>query len=288
MGRPVNPNVPEDGYVSQRQFNETGSIAAADFAVVGNQNNSKKLVLDPNSQPNGTTYTLKSPAISGDVTLTLPTASGTLVTTATESNSFSIIQPDVGTSPTADSSSDTLTLTSSDGSVIITGDSSTDTVDFVSNQGLKIATFRDQKAASTDGGTFTSGAWQVRDITNIDQGPVTTGVTLSSNQLTFPAGTYYLRAALPAFNIPNRHMARLYDTTGSVSVINGQSCSSEGSGPFTYAFLEGIFTLSVQSVLEVQHRCQTTVATIGYGRQSAGTLSAAYDIFTSGTIIRLA
>jgi hypothetical protein len=47
------------------------------------------------------------------------------------SNSFAIIQPDVGTSPTADSATDTLTLTSSDSSITITGNSTTDTVDFV-------------------------------------------------------------------------------------------------------------------------------------------------------------
>lgn len=46
-------------------------------------------------------------------------------------NSFSIIQPDVGTSPTADSSNDTLILTSSDNSITITGDSTTDTIDIV-------------------------------------------------------------------------------------------------------------------------------------------------------------
>ena len=46
-------------------------------------------------------------------------------------NSFSIIQPDAGTSPTADSATDTLILTSSDASITITGDSSTDTIDFV-------------------------------------------------------------------------------------------------------------------------------------------------------------
>jgi hypothetical protein len=46
------------------------------------------------------------------------------------SNSFTIIQPDAGTSPTADSATDTLTFTSSDGTVGIEGNSTTDTIDF--------------------------------------------------------------------------------------------------------------------------------------------------------------
>jgi len=45
-------------------------------------------------------------------------------------NSFSIIQPDFGTSPTADSPNDTLNLTSTDNSITITGDSTTDTINF--------------------------------------------------------------------------------------------------------------------------------------------------------------
>ena len=51
------------------------------------------------------------------------------------SNSFTIIQPDAGTSPTADSATDTLTFTSSDASIIITGDASTDTIDLTASGG---------------------------------------------------------------------------------------------------------------------------------------------------------
>lgn len=47
--------------------------------------------------------------------------------------SFSIIQPDAGTSPTADNTNDTLTITSSDASLTITGNSGTDTLNFVVN-----------------------------------------------------------------------------------------------------------------------------------------------------------
>lgn len=44
--------------------------------------------------------------------------------------SFSIIQPDSGTTPVAQSPNETLTLTSSDGSIVIEGDFATDTLDF--------------------------------------------------------------------------------------------------------------------------------------------------------------
>lgn len=51
-------------------------------------------------------------------------------------NSFSIIQPDLGTSPVANSPNDTLILTSSDNSVTITGDSTTDTIDITTGGGV--------------------------------------------------------------------------------------------------------------------------------------------------------
>lgn len=50
--------------------------------------------------------------------------------TAFATNTFSIIQPDSGTSPTADSSTDTLTLTSANANITISGNSSTDTITF--------------------------------------------------------------------------------------------------------------------------------------------------------------
>jgi len=56
----------------------------------------------------------------------------TITNTGAASDSFTIIQPDHGTSPTASSSTDTLTLTSSDGSVYIDGNSTTKTIDFTS------------------------------------------------------------------------------------------------------------------------------------------------------------
>lgn len=52
------------------------------------------------------------------------------VASGSTSDSFTTIQPDVGTSPVATSATDTLTLTSSDGTVTITGNATTDTIDF--------------------------------------------------------------------------------------------------------------------------------------------------------------
>jgi hypothetical protein len=53
-----------------------------------------------------------------------------IVNSSSGSNSFTIMQPPLGTSPTASSATDTLTFASSDSSVTITGNSGTKTLDF--------------------------------------------------------------------------------------------------------------------------------------------------------------
>ena len=134
MGRPRNPNVPEDGYISKRQFDQTGSIATSDFAVVADLDNSKKLVLDPTANDTTIKATIKTPHLTVDTVYTLPSSSGTLVTTASVGPSFGIIQPDLGTSPTATVPADVLTITSSDSSINVVGNSSTKTIDITTNQ----------------------------------------------------------------------------------------------------------------------------------------------------------
>ncbi len=131
MGRQItdlNGNV-ITGFPSDRTFVETGSIAKSDFAVVADLDAKKKIILDPTLQTTNTTLTLKSPAITTDVTITLPLTSGTLLTTSTDNAGFSIIQPITGTSPTATTPTSTLTLTSSDSSIYVAGVASTNTID---------------------------------------------------------------------------------------------------------------------------------------------------------------
>lgn len=80
MGRQVNPNVPEAGYVSKEQFENTGSIAGSDFAVVADKDNTKKIAFDPSALTTGASVTFVAGAGSGAVVLTLPTTNGTLST----------------------------------------------------------------------------------------------------------------------------------------------------------------------------------------------------------------
>jgi hypothetical protein len=122
----------------------------------------------------------------------------------------------------------------------------------------------DIKATTVDGGTFTSGAWQVRDINTEDE-DTSNIATISANQITLAAGTYDFCAAAPAVATDSTQM-RLYDTTGTAVLLEGQntdidSATTQGGR----SEIRGTFTLGVQSVLEIQHRAATTKAATGFG-----------------------
>jgi len=126
------------------------------------------------------------------------------------------------------------------------------------------AIIADQKAAGTDGGTFTSGSWQTRDlqteITDIDG-----IVTISANEFTLAAGTYLINWNCCAFQC-NSHKSRLYDVTGTASLGMGMpqwtqsldhgSNNSEGSTRITP---------SGSNVYRIEHRCSLTKADQGFG-----------------------
>jgi hypothetical protein len=120
----------------------------------------------------------------------------------------------------------------------------------------------DEKTAGTDGGTATSGSWELRTLNTVGLNNIT-GASLASNQITLPAGTYFIDAIAPTFNTGS-HKARLYDTTAAAAIFYGTTESSAG-GNSSSSTIRGQFTLSVQSVLEIQHRVTTTNAGDGYG-----------------------
>ncbi len=120
----------------------------------------------------------------------------------------------------------------------------------------------DEKANNTNGGTFTSGSWQTRVI-NTTRFNTIPGASLASNQITLPAGTYYVRATAPTGE-PSvwEHKAILYNVTGTANLVIGTT-GQDAAG--TASFVEGQFTLGSTSAVELRHRCLNTVTTTGFG-----------------------
>ena len=122
----------------------------------------------------------------------------------------------------------------------------------------------DQKATTTDGGTFTSGAWRTRDL-NTEIADPDAIVSISSNQFTLGAGSYLITANAPAFDC-SRHQARLYNATTSTSVQVGTSVLNDtGGNGGTPAILSARVTITGNTAFEIQHRCSGTKATTGFG-----------------------
>lgn len=130
---------------------------------------------------------------------------------------------------------------------------------------LNYICIRDEKAQNTAGGTATSGSFQTRTLNTISSDAGSNVVSLSSNQITLVAGTYYIRAHAPAFNC-NQHQAKLYNATDAADIIIGTSeFARVTTSSQTHSFVEGRFTIAASKALELQHRVTTTQATNGFG-----------------------
>lgn len=123
---------------------------------------------------------------------------------------------------------------------------------------------RDEKAAGTDAGGFTSGSWQTRDL-NTEHTDAGGHASVAANQITLAAGTYECDIMAPA-GVVNNHQAKLYNVTDAADTLIGTSAYT-GSGDTTYTSsrITGRFTIATQKVFEVRHQCQTTKATDGFG-----------------------
>lgn len=120
----------------------------------------------------------------------------------------------------------------------------------------------DVKSQNTDGGTFSNGAWRVRAIAETDD--TENLASVSSNQLTLAAGTWRCLITCPAASVLG-HQAILYDTTGVGTLLVGTASDNASDGSTTNSVIAGRFTLSVESVLEIRHRCESSRADIGLG-----------------------
>lgn len=138
---------------------------------------------------------------------------------------------------------------------------------------------QDQKASTTDGGTFTSGAWQTRTL-NTSVLNTISGASLSSNQITLDAGTYEVVATAQGFRV-NRHQAKLYNVTDAADTFLGTSefADSGADGSGSVSLVRGRFTIAGTKVFELRHRCETTGTTTGFGVQTAWGTNIYSDVF---------
>lgn len=227
---------------------------------------------------------------------------------------------------------------------------------FVCEAGGNKAIVQHQEASGVDGGTFTNGAWQTRDINalvsdvnhivsyqklaftsggtyeitasdiivgassgaiaivfdveltsgswaagdaagnlwlynqtgnfaaeNLNVGAEVNVATVAADSTTgemrLGAGTYHVSGWAIARYVSN-HQTRLQDTTNTATLITGESSYAAASTIATNSNLEGIFTLTDYTTIELQHQCSVTRATDGFGDAASFTT----EVYASLTI----
>lgn len=127
-----------------------------------------------------------------------------------------------------------------------------------------VAIVRDEKTIGTNGGTFTSGAWQTRTLNTIG-GNLGGSVSLGSNQITLASGNWLVVAHAPAYKVGG-HQARLRNITDSTTDALGVSIRSDTADQTSNTSIINTFlNLGSSKVFELQHRCNTTQAGNGFG-----------------------
>ena len=122
----------------------------------------------------------------------------------------------------------------------------------------------EQQLAGVDGGTFTSGSWQLRALNTevVDTG---NHASVAASQITLNAGTYRCHAWATAYKV-NAHKIALYDVTGATVLgVGSTEESAVADDCMTKSGIECRFTIAVQSVIQLRHQCETTNADDGYG-----------------------
>jgi hypothetical protein len=141
---------------------------------------------------------------------------------------------------------------------------------------------QEQQPSGTSGGTFTAGSWQVRTVNTILANDPAIAAKLSANTITLPSGTFRTVISTPAYRV-NRHAARLQNTSANTVALPGSSeeaFDTGTGGSTTRSIIHGRFSLAVTSTLQIQHQCETTSATDGFGRNTGSAFAVAQEVYT--------
>jgi|APSaa5957512535_1039671.scaffolds.fasta_scaffold32427_2 hypothetical protein len=194
---------------------------------------------------------------------------------------------------------DVLTITTlTAGATSVLGDGVTATTQTVFDNSTKVATTADisnasksvfvaeeRKTSGSPGGDFNSGAWRTRLLSDVAVNNIS-GASLSTNQITLPAGTYEIEAWANA-GIVDLHATRLYNVTDDSVPISGSGEYTAITGMSGKSTLRGVITIAGTKVFELQHRCSLSRSSTGFGFHVGGSFAVEYEVFSNIKIKRI-
>jgi hypothetical protein len=117
--------------------------------------------------------------------------------------------------------------------------------------GLQVMVVEDRKAIDTPGGALsTAPGWNARVLNTVVTNQIS-GASLASNQVTLPAGQYFVRAAAPGYAV-DRHAIRLVDVGTGLTLRFGRAAFATG-GVQTDATLAGHLVFLLPTVIKIDH-----------------------------------
>lgn len=132
------------------------------------------------------------------------------------------------------------------------------------NSVIPDAIFEDIKGSGTHGGTANAGGAIQRTLNSVQRN-VIAGCSLTANQFTLPAGTYWIEWQAPAFKV-GAHQSVLKNVTDNTTPGGGTSeCTDTGTNVTTHSMGFVSVILSSPKVFEIDHYVANTQPTNGLG-----------------------
>jgi hypothetical protein len=156
------------------------------------------------------------------------------------------------------------------------------------NLSHEFAIFVDEQAPGISGGSSIAG-WQTRTL-NTTSASSGISITRVDNLITLQAGTYYIHALAPSYGA-GHHQAVFRRVSDDVTVIKGESATSQSTSANSISDIEGYYTVKNEAeTFDVYHYTQTARPSIGLGYAlpfTAGVLRTESSVFTKVHIVKI-
>ena len=122
-----------------------------------------------------------------------------------------------------------------------------------------------EEVSGVDGGGAVGGVQNLRDLNTVKKNTIT-GASLATSQVTLPAGDYQVSGWQTGFS-NGQFKSRLRDTTGIANLLIGASVFNRTgvNGDSMTSPIDGVFTIGVSSVIELQMFATSTKTVDGMG-----------------------